>query len=360
MRRYILPLSLFVFAAGVACVLADDEIIMRSKDKPYRGVIKGESVRGVEIKGKEIIPAESIVDIVYEVTPVDMLINLYRPALQREKDYYDPDPKKDAKRKANLDEAIKKLAEAYPKINEKNAKRHIEYKLAVLSARHALDNNESLEPAIKRLSDYKLRNPDSWQITACLQLLGKLQLDAKKYQDADATYQELAKANVPEDIRHEAELSGVHVAIKAGKFDAAQSQLQKLVAKLPANSKFQGRAKVAQAECLLAAKKDADAVALLRKVAGETKDKDLKALAYNALGSYYYGKDQLKEARWEFLWVDVVYNQDQAEHAKATLLSFQNLRQAGPEGTRQECREALLADRAYIGMEWQRLARNEK
>ena len=136
MRRYILPLSLFVFAAGVACVLADDEIIMRSKDKPYRGVIKGESVRGVEIKGKEIIPAESIVDIVYEVTPVDMLINLYRPALQREKDYYDPDPKKDAKRKANLDEAIKKLAEAYPKINEKNAKRHIEYKLAVLSARH--------------------------------------------------------------------------------------------------------------------------------------------------------------------------------------------------------------------------------
>ena len=97
----------------------------------------------MEIKGgKETVPAETILDILYEVTPVDVLINFYRPAIQREKDYNDPDPKKDAKRKANLDEAIKKYAEAYSKVNEKSAKRHIEYKLALLTARQALDNNE--------------------------------------------------------------------------------------------------------------------------------------------------------------------------------------------------------------------------
>ncbi len=95
-------------------------------------------------------------------------------------------------------------------------------------------------------------------------------------------------------------------------------------------------------------------------MAGETTDKDLKALAYNALGSYYYGKDQLKEARWEFLWVDVVYNQDQTEHAQALYYLFKIFDKLDQKDRAQECREALLGDRAFIGMEWQRLARNEK
>ncbi len=191
----------------------------------------------MEISGvKGLIPAEEIVDIIYEISSIDVRLNIYRPGVISEKDYYDPDSKKEAKRKANLADAIKKYGETYAKVKEKAAKRHLEYKIAVLTARQALDQNADLEPAIKRLSAFKVRHPNSWQFTACLELLGRLQVDAKQYQEAEETYLDLAQADVPEDTKQEAELwaaqvgdqgrqasSGAREAAKTGS-QAAQGQ----------------------------------------------------------------------------------------------------------------------------------------
>jgi tetratricopeptide (TPR) repeat protein len=235
----------------------------------------------------------------------------------------------------------------------------MEYKLAVLTARQAMDENTDLEPAIKRLSDFKAKHVNSWQITACLQLLGRLQTETKQYKDAEQTYLELAQADVPEDVKHEAELLAAQVSARAGKHELALKKVQALEAKLPKDSKYQGRAKVAEAECLLAGKKDAAAITMLRQLAKETADKNLKALAYNALGQCYYNAEQLKEARWEFLWVDVVYNQDKIEHAKALYYLSRIFDKLDEKERAQECREALITDRAFVGMEWQRLALKE-
>ena len=57
--------------------------------------------------------------------------------------------------------------------------------------------------------------------------------------------------------------------------------------------------------------------AVLRCIIAKTTDKDLKALAYNALGDCYRLNSQPKEALWPYLWVDVIYHQDRQEHAKA-------------------------------------------
>jgi hypothetical protein len=352
--------SVLVTLASAAGTLANDEVIVRSKDKPYKGPIKSETSRGVEITGvKETIPAEDIVDILYDVNPVDVRINVYRPGVKSEKDYNDPDPKKEAQRKANLSDALKKYAEAYQKVKEKTAKRHLEYKLAVLTARQAMDDNADLEPAIKLLSEFKAKHANSWQITACLQLLGRLQMESKHYKDSEETYLELARADVPEDTKQEAELLAAQVSARAGKQEEALKKLQALEGRLPKDSKYRGRAKVAQAECLAAAKKDAAAIALLRQLTKETSDKSLKALAYNALGQCYYQAEKLKEARWEFLWVDVVYNQDKTEHAKALYYLAKIFDKLDEKERAQECREALSTDRAFIGMEWQRLALKE-
>src|SRR5207237_4425681 len=103
----------------------------------------------------------------------------------------------------------------------------------------------------------------------------------------------------------------------AGKHEAALQKLQALAAKLSKDTKFIGRVKIAEAECLVAAKKHTEAIALLRQLITESTDKNLKALAHNSLGLTYYNAEQAKDALWEFLWVDMVYNQDKAEHAKA-------------------------------------------
>ncbi|MCI0381083.1 MAG: tetratricopeptide repeat protein [Gemmataceae bacterium] len=360
MPRRVFVLAALTMVALVAFLDANDEVYIRNKEKPIKGPIAKESARGVELKTvKEPIAAEDIAEIVYDITPVTLLVGTYRPAVTAEKNYYDPDPKKEANRAAYLVEAQKKYAETLAKVQEKGAKRHIEYKIAALTARQAQDEGGDPDPALQKLIDFKSKHPNSWQLANCLRLLARLQMDQKQFKEAEATYLELAAADVSDDVKQEAELLAAQVALRAGKADVALKNLQKLMAKLPKDSKYQVRAKIAEAESLSATKKNPEAVKLLRKVLADTSDKAIKAAAYNALGACYLSTDQLKEARWEFLWVDVVYNQDKDEHARALYHLAQIFDKLGEAERAAECREQLAGDRAFLGNEYQRRAQRE-
>src|SRR5207244_4498091 len=114
-----------------------------------------------------------------------------------------------------------------------------------------------------------------------------LLLAKKQYGEAEATFKELAGADVDDAIREDAELRAAQVSLRAGKHAEAQSKLQALIAKFPKGSPSAVRARIAQAECLSAAKKPEDARTVLKQVLNETKDKGLKAAAYNALGESF-------------------------------------------------------------------------
>src|SRR5262249_38806779 len=108
-----------------------------------------------------------------------------------------------------------------------------------------------------------------------------------------------------------------------------------------------------------------EASAQLQKIIDGTKDPSLKAAAYNALGlSYLHNRDSLPDAlqnaRWQFLWVDVIYNQDKAEHAKALYHLWRIFRDLEEPERARECLETLLTDRQYAGLEYQRRAQREK
>src|SRR5262249_25537591 len=88
----------------------------------------------------------------------------------------------------------------------------------------------------------------------------------------------------------------------------------------------------------------------LQSVIDQTKDKGVKAQAYNTLGYCYYLKDEKSKARWAFLWVDVVYKQDREEHAKALYYLERIFTSLGETDHAQACAEALnkhLAGREY-------------
>ena len=95
---------------------------------------------------------------------------------------------------------------------------------------------------------------------------------------------------------------------------------------------------------------------MLNQILKEVTDKSLKAAAYNALGVTLYDAGQPKEARWDFLWVDVEYNQDKAEHAKALYYLAKIFEDLGESERAQECRQTLLNSRDFMGLEFQRLA----
>lgn len=354
-------LALWV-GAGVmflgAAAWAEDEIFIRGKEKSVKGVIAKESAQGVSFKDGTTYKAETIDEIVYEVNPLSIRLASYMPAVRAERDSLDPAKAKD--HKAKLDEAVKKYAEAAAaKIAEPAAKRHAEYKAAVMLARQLAEEGKSAEPALAALKTFKTKHPDSWQIAAALQLLGRLQLDGKDFDGAKTTYGELAQANVAEDLKQEARLQAIHVDIRAGKSALAQAALTGALQSFPKGSKHAVKARVLQAELQLVAKKYDEATKLLRQVTKDTNDKELKALAYNALGVCLYEQEDYKGARWEFLWVDVVYNQDKDEHAKALYYLWKVFEKLGDAEKAQECREQLLNERAFAGTEWRARAHKE-
>jgi predicted Zn-dependent protease len=184
-----------------------------------------------------------------------------------------------------------------------------------------------------------------------------MQIAEKKYAEAEQTYGELKSAQVSDDTKNEAEFLQAEVNIQAGKADKAMTILRGLATRLP-KDRIGMRARVAEAECLAAAGKTADANKLLHDMLKDSTDKGLKAMAYNTLGKNHFKQGQFKEALWEFLWVDVVYNQDKNEHAKALYYLSQVFDKLGDRDRAQECREALN-DRQFAGLEFQRLAQSE-
>jgi uncharacterized protein HemY len=131
-----------------------------------------------------------------------------------------------------------------------------------------------------------------------------------------------------------------------------------MLEKQPKDSPANLRIRIALVECLgYGDKKDlAEARKLAADVLNETKDKTLRAQAYNAMGVSYAKNKLWREASWEFLWVDMIYNQDKKVHAKALyylVIVFENL---GEVDRAREWR-TMLDSNVYVGTHYQHWAR---
>jgi hypothetical protein len=357
----------FLSAALITCLLgasvahAQEEIFLKGQEKGLKGTIKSESPKGIVLStSKEPIPAENIVDVHYDFPDsATVRINFYRPAQKAEKASLDL-AAKDADRKASLAEAIKKYEETAAKVTgndatSKSARRHLEYKVAMLRLRQVHEDGAPPELAIGKLKEYKARHPVSWQIVRVLESLGRLQMGQSDYKGAEETFKELAGRDISADAKLEAQLLAIQAEIQDGRHAQALKELQGLS---PKDAVSAARVKVAQAQCLVATKqadKLQEAQKMLRGLLKDSADRHVKAAAHNALGGILFDKGEFKDARWEFLWVDVVYNQDREEHAKALYYLWKIFENLTDAVRAQECREALLGPQ-FAGMEYQRQA----
>jgi predicted negative regulator of RcsB-dependent stress response len=354
---------LLAFAAVClgSIALAEDEVYLKAKAAKSKGVIVAESSQRVVFKSGAKFAAEDIDDILYE-WPVtgDVTASLaYINAFNSERTWLaTTDAKKRAKEYANALDAYER---AYQKSGDKKIKAHLDFKLGFLRGKKALEDNSDAKPAIARLREFATKNPNSWQVARALMLLAKLQSDGKDFVGAEQSFAEIAKLDVSDDVKNDARLQGALVNIQLGRIPTAEAKLNELLKTLPKGSKSYARALLAQSECLFAGKKPAEAVASLKQALKESPvdDKTLRATAYNSLGAYFYDSDQLKEARWEFLWVDVVYNQDKHEHARALYYLSHIFDKTGDSDKAAQCR-ALLLEPAFAGTEFQRKLQKEQ
>lgn len=345
---------------GLSAVsLHADEVFVKNNPKPIKGTVQKESAKGVQL-AKEFIPAEEIVDIHYDLSKADAALvkESYLPAQLKDKE----SSEKLAGKKNNMISAMFEYENTLKNMEagQEYARRNIEFRIAYLRARESLDYASPLNPAIKKLSDFKAKHPDSWQLASCLQNLAELYMYQRDYALAEKCYQELAQAPVSDALKQEAEFLQATMSLRLKNPQQAQARYQAIINKLPKNSKNAIRALVGQAECLALMKKDAEANKIFHQIIKDAADPSVKAMAYNGLGKNFYDQGMLKEARWEFLWVDVAFSQDKAQHAVALYYLWQIYGKLNEPEHAQECLDQLLNDRQFTGLEYQRKAQSEK
>lgn len=360
MRQGIAVFAVLLLAATTAP--AQDTVYVKGK-KAINGVIGGESPKGVTLKAGEFVAVDDIDDVQYDlnnktVAGAGVATSIaYKAAVKAERESIEG---AEAKRKASITAAYNGYAEVLPKISDKMVKRHLEYKLIALRARELTEDGKDASASAVKMVDYAKNHPTAWQSVQALKTAARIVTDANQYDQAEQIYKQLADLDISPDLKLDYELQAALVSVQAGKFDAAMKKLEAMAAKMPKGSRQEVRAKVAQAECLANAKKIDQAISMVKPILKDVTDKAGKAAAYNTLGYCYFQKEDFKQARWEFLWVDVVYNQDRNEHAKALYYLSQTFEKMNEPEKAQECREALLGDKAFASTEWVRKLQKSK
>jgi tetratricopeptide (TPR) repeat protein len=353
----------FIVSPANAC--AQDQIICNDtgskNERRVAGTIETESPSAIVIKptgkAKSIsIPAADVVDVIYQVTPLARLE--YRAATNREAAASKAVTADERRRE--LTAALGRYEQLLPMLTEEKSKRHGEFKIAEFHALLAR-NHSQLDLAIEQLRRFKNTNPSGWQITRSANLLGALLEERHDWDGARKTYEDLrATADLPAEARQECDLKIAQVSLRPGKLAQAERSLADLAKSVSPDSPLGCRIRISMAECRALAGHADEAVPSLESLVSRVTDPELKARVYNALGDCHRRAKNLREALWDYLWVDTLYHQNPEEHARALYYLFQLFHQFNDEARAAQFRDRLTTDPRFLGLEFQRRLLSEK
>jgi hypothetical protein len=347
---------------------AQDEVRYRKgqKEETAKGTIEKESVATITVKfggaagRKEEIPSVDVLDVVYKVD--GGLVLDYRKPFNKEEAAFKPTVKED-ERKQMIKEALKEYADLVPKFADKKlVQRNLEYRIARLLAKAAEDDPSQVEPAIDALNKFKTDNADSWQLLPAAKLLAGLREQTGNIDAAQKIYEELAgNEALPKETREEFSLSEVRLLIRGNKHADALKKLKDLGSSFGADDPRKAKLDVYVAACTAVVGKASEAEKQLKDLIGGKADNETKALACNALGDMHLRDGKSEDAFWDYLWVDVLYNQDREEHAKALFQLSKLFMTVKKDATRAEhCLDRLVNEKEFAGSTYQKLAAKER
>jgi tetratricopeptide (TPR) repeat protein len=350
--------------AAAAPARADDQVKYidpaTKKEVQINGQIQQETPAAIRIKpargAVRTVPSLSVVDVEYELSGGPRMN--YRKAAFDERTI-ETAPKEEDRKNAMAD-ALQLYQGLHAGASGK-LKRHLDYKIARLLALQAEGDPAKAPDAIDRLNRFSKDYPDSWQLPNTLRLLAQLQALRHKYDAAQQAYQQLAAIpGLSPEARQESELKAADMMVQAGKYADARKKLEGLAKALPADDPQRTRLDIALAACRGADHELAPAVQSLEGILAKPADNATKAAAYNALGDCYRANNKPEDARWAYLYVDVIYHQDREEQAKAVYWLAKIFKQLGDDKKAAQYRERLQKDRRFAGLEYQRLLASER
>jgi hypothetical protein len=391
MKRWLA--ALLLGGLGLGAARAGDVVYYKGpadKDRvKLSGEIQAESAAWVKVKTKakgtvKQVPAAHILQIDYDVPDVGTStfrkpFNLEEAALKAAAEYgrLEGVTPKDAKEKKALDfqrakarktrdtkleEALKEYEELERKsASRETARRYLQYKRANLLAVQARFDESKTKEAMAALSKFKDDHPGGWQIVPALLTLGKMQVAAGALDEARKTYEALAEVpDVPRALKQESELLVARLYLRAEKYADAEKKLASVDKAMAKNDPQRAYITALRAESQIGQNNLKQAEALLKEAIRSSSDGRLRGLAHNLLGDYYRRKGQPGEAFWHYLRVDVLYDQDPEEHAKALYYLIGLFDRVKNDSVRSQDCAQRLRDGRFAGTRYQALAGTEK
>ncbi len=337
------------------------------KNVEARGLITEESPAAVTYRPtgatrSVVIPAPDITAVEYRYVENDKFLSLdwTKPtnALRRAREATKP-----ADRKKNLDTALEGFRDLAPKVTDNRSwARHVHFGIAETLAMQAEDDPKQADAAINALKQFKADYGDGWQLVKATKMLVRLLEEKGDEAGAQAAYVELADNEAaPKEVRQEFGLLAVRYLLRRGKHAEAATRARAVQQGMAANDPQAPKLKVYLAACDIAARKYDSVEKDLKAVLESGADNDVKALTRNTLGDYYRAKGQADKAFWEYLWVDMYYNQDREELARALYNLSQLFAQVRKDPVRaKECLERLCDEKQFGGLEYHRKALAER
>jgi hypothetical protein len=370
-KRFLVILAGLFFVAGHV-LRASDTVYVRQpgnkKDDVLRGAIQTETPAGIKLKmDKGVVkdvPALHIRAVDYG-EGIDAVGRL---------DYRAGDSKlesalKETTAKKKVDELESALS-AFRDLdnNDKlrriaSVHRYFQYRIAQTTALLAQDDAGRRAAAFTALNDYQTAFASGWEIVPALQLLASLQEEKGDIEAAGKTYANLSELfGISPDMRLQSQLKGARLLMRALKFGEAEQKLKQAESTLPSGNPQRALVEVYLIQSRIAQKGKLDGIdKKLEQIICTGKDGSVRGLAHNALGDYYRSKGDNAQAFWEYCKVDMLYNQDKEEHAKA-LYYLSQLFNKPPRNNRDRAEEFLarLKSPQFDGTLYQRLAASEK
>lgn len=217
-------------------------------------------------------------------------------------------------------------------------RKYLEFRGAISLARAADDTADEsaavakTDEAIKLLEIFLTANKTGWEVWPVAQTCARLQVTstaAKKdgekdfegrrlFEEAARSWGKLAKAaDLAPDLKFEASLQEIDAKIRARQLADAKGLIDEAAKSAPAGSVKDRLAIYQLAVKFGESPNPAEGVAAIEAEIAKSKDPTVRAVAYGILGELYLNADKPREAMWQYLWVEVVYNQDRDEVIKA-------------------------------------------
>jgi hypothetical protein len=172
-------------------------------------------------------------------------------------------------------------------------------------------------------------------------------VERKQFEAAARTWGKVARAaDLPADLRLEATLQEIDLLIRARRYADAVGLIADAAKAAPA-----GPVRERLAIYDIAAKSESaplDGVAKIEAAVAKTKDPVIRATGFGMAGELYLAADRPREAMWQFLWVEVVYNQDKDAVVTALVRLSDAFRLQGDEERAKAYREKLRRVRGAL------------